>query len=438
MTRLTSLSALTVLFVSTFASPAHADGKPASEISVDEKKAWSALDGIEQFAILANTSDSDSSSYVADALEDQLTALGRMGFVTQCLKSYNPVLWAICQPDVDAFDPAKALGEIKADTKHQEWERAAMKAAVEAYKGALSEHATKVKATMEKDTAYKKMFEIASSTRKAFASTQGKELRALTLTMDDARTTRSRKALEGCEDKVWTAWKTAVSAIPAKRFSLAYKDMITEVFEPAAATIAGDPNGYLAAVALGACFGEKPDMLVKYVRHALLFWPGFRGPRNAAHLALVQANLTLDDRDAKLKMPQVDRRSLFTGNGNGGDLSNGGYARAPIVSVKASGPLTHVTFGPTKTKETQCTDYRPGKRLSRIESDGRLVYEGSCGKYAQVMVDHDPPKPVDTPSRYAAAVKVGMIATVVEQALLLAQPNLTATAPSVVFGAPVK
>ena len=188
--------------------------------------------------------------------------------------------------------------------------------------------------------------------------------------MEDARTTRSRKAMEGCEDKVWPAWTKTVGAIPAKRFSLVYKDIDTQVLEAAAATIVGDPDGYLAGVALCACASPARDMLAKHIEHALLFWPGYRGPRNAT--------------------------------------------------------------------QTQCKDDRSGKRLSRIESNGRLVYEGTCMKYGQVMVEYPAPGPIDTPSRYASALKVGMVLRFTEKWPLLATSSMTATAPSVVFGAPVK
>ena len=430
------------LALATTAFPLAAHAQDISDIHVEPKHAWSTLDPIEQYAIIRNSDfqSRDNSTYIVDALDDRLTALGRFGYVSLCMKRDfdNPVDMATCQPDIDAFDPAQALAEIAADKKHPEGQHAALRDGLTSLKGKLAERATAVKALLDKDASYKKMFELAASARKDFAAHKNAPLRELVLAMDDARATRSRKALEGCEDKTWKAWTAAVSAIPAKRFSLVYKDVFTEIVEPAAATIVGEPDGYLAAVALSACFGEKPDILVKYVQHALLFWPGYRGPRSASQLAIMQASLTLDDRDSKLEYPRIDRRELFTGNGNGGDLSFSGSSRGPVVSVAPKGALTHVVFGPTKTKETQCADYRAGKRLSRIESGGRLVYEGTCYKYIQVMVTHDPSKPIDTSIRYAASVKAGMIASAVDQSLLIAVPSLTATAPSVVFGAPVK
>jgi len=428
-----------MLIAGSVETSAHAEGS-AGDISVDLRMAWGTADAIDQYVILVNQDSrfEAAANYVADALDDHLTELGRLGFIERCLRGDNVVEWAICQPDIDAFDPAKALAEIKADTKHPDWHRSAMRAELDAVKPKLKEHAEAVKEAMNKDAAYKKMFELAASTRKSSATRQSKDLRELALAMDDARTTGSRKALAGCEDKTWAAWKTAVSAIPAKRFSLAYKDTQSEVLDAAAATIVGEADGYLAAVALSACFGEKPDMLINYVERALVFWPGYRGPRNATHLAILQANLKLDQRGAELSYPRIDRRELFTGNGNGGNFSSSSGGQSPIVSVKANGELTHITFGPTKAKATKCTDYHPGTRLSRIESDGRLVYESSCGKWVEYTYTNDPRAPIDTPSRYAAALKPGMIVTLVEESILIGAPSLTATSPSVVFSVPVK
>ena len=432
MTRLQTFIA--IAFVLGTAAPSYA--QIAGDIRVDPKKAWSTLDGVEQYALLRNVQFSTRSTvnYIADALDDKLTALGRFGYVGRCLDGNDSTVvdWAICQPDIDALDPAKVVAEIDADQAHA-GDHAGLKAALDALRPELAERATKVKAAIDKDDAYKKMFEIAAQVRR---DAKGGGLRDLALALDDARVTHSRKALAGCEDKVWPAWVSAVSAIPAKSFSLVYKDFATQVHDNEAATVVGTPDGYLAAVALTSCF--KKDQLVSYVRRALFFWPGFRGPRDAAQLAMMQAGLELDDRDEKLTWPSIDRRELLTGDNNAGIEGSNGAGRAPLVSLTPAGDKTHVVFGPTKTKGVKCVDYRAGKHLSRIEPDGRLVYEGTCYKYVDIVITSSPPKPIDTRAKYTTGMKPGMYAGFVDDALLDATAGPAAKVPSVVFGAPVR
>jgi len=373
-------------------------------------------------------------TYEADALDEKLTALGRLGYVSRCVsdQSTNVVEWAICQPDIDALDLGKAGAEIDADQAHAS-DHAPLKAWIDVVKGKLAVHKAAAQAALGKDDAYKKMFELAAASRRDARSSP---LRDLALTLDDARVTQSRKALAGCEDKVWPAWLRAVSAIPAQRFSLVYKDLPTEVFVGEAATIVGTPDGYLAGVAVAACL--KKDQLVSYLQHALVFWPGYRGPRNASQLAMMQAGLQLDQVGATIRWPSIDRRALLAGASNGGNDGANRSGRAPLVSLQSAGEKTHVTFGPTKTKGVKCVDYKAGKHLSRIESDGRLVYEGTCYKYTDIVITNPPPAPADAPSRYTASMKPGMYGGYVDNVVLDAIAGLGAKAPSVVFGAPVR
>ena len=142
---------LTCLLACSVVTSAHADGS-AGNITVDTKKAWGTLDAIDQYALVINQDSrfEAAANYVTDALDDHLTELGRFGFIERCLKGDKIVEWAICQPDIDAFNPAKALAEIKADTKHPDWHRSALRAELEAVKPKLKEHAANVKEAMDK------------------------------------------------------------------------------------------------------------------------------------------------------------------------------------------------------------------------------------------------------------------------------------------------
>ncbi|HEY4178420.1 MAG TPA: hypothetical protein VGM90_16350 [Kofleriaceae bacterium] len=400
---------------------AYATAAPGQDLqSLRAEGAWSALDPLGQFALL-RTRDDD---YAADALDDRLSMAGRLALVERCLRSRSVAAWAVCDGDLRAFDPAKVGAGV-----HAGWERFALRVEAERVRGQIAQHQRDVAAATAKDPGYAKLFEVA----RAAATPLDAELRAATLAMDDARATHSRKVLDGCEAKTWTAWTRAVAAIPAKRFTVSYKETDQPADLLAAATIT-DPRAYLAAVAYVGCANDHLDALGLTLRRALYFWPGFRGPRGAALTAIAGAHIELDDSRAQLDIPRVDRRE-FLDDGKGA-MDPGGF----FYVIKSVTPAGKIEFAATPTKEPMCVDYHPGTRLSRIEADGRLVYEGSCGKYEIRDMPHTARSPVTVPARYVVGLHPGMLAfvSVNGDAILLAVAKSGATTPAVVLGAEVK
>lgn len=370
-------------------------------------------------------------AYLADMLGDKYPMLGRTAFLYVCLKADMPTASAVCQGDVEAFDAGKAIAEIDADKAHAEL-HASAKALVAEVKGMVAAQPAKLKAWADKDDAYKKMFEIAATARKQPYGSA--ELRSLVLDIDDARRTGSRKALAGCETKVWPQWVKAVSAIPANKFGLEYEDSMSDVWKNHAATIVGTTDGYLAAIAAVGCL--PPDNGFEHVRDALNFWPGARGPRNGALTAMRKANLQLDKKDAKIEWPSVDRRQFF---GNYETPSGNSQAgRAPVKTVTVQGDKIQLTYGDIKGKAIKCTDYHPGVVPARIDASGNIIYESSCGKYEQVEVNHGAPNPTVDEKRYAEGVKPGVIVSFKENVIHYVMANLQSKYPTVVLGAPVK
>jgi len=141
--------------------------------------------------------------------------------------------------------------------------------------------------------------------------------------MDDARATDSRNAFAGCEDTTWKAWRAAMVALPAKRFEGMVEDRAhgRRFVDTSMAPIVGSPATYLASVALVTCMtvgqerSSEPDVLLG---DALARWPGFRGPRTATETAILTAGISLEDRDAKLEYPSVDRPFGGFGASTGG------------------------------------------------------------------------------------------------------------------------
>lgn len=406
----------------------------------DAKKRWSALDPVEQYlALNYDLGDEKDANYLADALGPKLSEAGRLAYVlTACLNSNaKEVQWAMCQPDLDAFDFKKLVAELRADKKHPGATRFLIRlAAYQLLPEKLRERGPEIKAARDKDPAFAKMFELAAAARKQWEGTWKSDaaLLDLALQMDDARVSRSRKAFADCDDKTWSAWKDAVGAIPAKRFGEVQRDeYLIEYKSGLLAVIAGDPRGYLAATAFYACQanGEKPDPLVRSLGILLERWPGFRGPRTAAHTAILTAGLELDDKDARIEYPDVYRR-WFSQNGS----TNGGGV-GTIKSVTPQGDNVRVEFAPKLEKQLQCTESKRTNRITQIRSDGTLVYETLCLKSATVTVDRKS-APQTIKARYGAGLKPGMSVITVEDALIGAWPKDGVNTPAIIGGVAVK
>ncbi len=80
-------------------------------------------------------------------------------------------------------------------------------------------------------------------------------------------------------------------------------------------------------------------------------------------------------------------------------------------------------FRPNCARVRGLRDVRSGDSLSCIEADGRLVYEGTCYKYFEVMVDFGAPPAMDIPKRYATGMKAGMYVAFSETAFAPVAPR---------------
>ena len=398
----------------------------------ENSKAWSKLDGFEQASNLFRSGMGFAdASYIVDAIGDKLTALGRTAYVFQCLAGdEEPIAWSMCQGDVEAFDAKKALAEIDADTAHVGYHESAKKLVAEA-KGLVDALPAKWKKAIDKDGAYKKAFDIGVQARKqAWGSP---ELRAVVADVEDAWRTGSRKAMAGCEAKVWPQWVKAVSAIPADKFTLAYKDQPSEALDAQAATITNTVDGYLAAVAVIHCF--PLDASFEVVAQTLVFTPGLRGPRTGAFTLMWRANLRLDKKGENIRWQSVDRREWFPTNA---PMTTGNGGRDVILSATPKGDKVHIVYSDIKEKTTKCVDYHEGTTPSRIDEHGNIIYESSCGNYADVMVSYTAPAPSDDDRRYATGLKPGVFVHFRQEAISWVAATTTSKHPFVVLGAPVK
>ncbi len=413
---------------------------PSSTLTPENpKKAWSEMDPVDQYMLLNyEIAQNFDANYIADALGPKLSEAGRLAYILEtCMSSRaKEVQWAMCQPDLDAFDVKKLVAELQADKDHKGYERFLIRlAAFQLLPEQRKERDPEIKAAQKKDPAYAKMFELSQTSRKQWDALWKSDasLLDLALAMDDARVTNSRKALAGCDDKTWAAWKSAVGAIPAKKFETVENDE-AQIYLAGnlLAVVANDPRGYLAATAFYSCGAatDKPDPLVRKLGSTMLRWPGHRGPRSSAHTAVLTAGLELDDRSARIEYPDTNR-GWFDQNGSS---SGGGFGA--VASVKAQGDKTRIEFAPKLEKQYQCLQSKRTNRIVQIRSDGSLVYELDCLKWGTVTLDRRAP-PQTVKSRYTQGLRPGMTAFIIEDAVIGAWGKGD-KGPSMIGGAAVK
>ncbi len=405
------------------------------------KAAWSTWGAIDQYAGIVNSmmlGGSDRTvdpAYLADAFGAKLTQAGRLGFITRCLagdSGDHAVRWGICQPDIDAYDPKALAAELRADTTRDGFWRMAMRFVAWDMAPRLAKHAEEVKELLAKDPGYPKIFALAKSTHTAWA-TKPKYL-DLMAEVDDARITSSRKLGEACLAKTWTAWQEAVAAIPAKQWGTVRGEPGDSFVQKGAGIIAAEPAGYLATLAMQQChaLNKKDDYLVRVMGGALSRWPGFRGPRTATHTAILQAGIELDDRDARLEYPAIERPWI---EGNG---SSGGGGEGVVASVKVAGDIATVTFKKEKVKQTICTKGHYTNRVVQITSSGSLIYQYICTAEKTEVAMFAPAPPQKINAKYAGGLKPGMFVTIYEDVLVVAYAKSGAAAPVIVGGVVVK
>jgi hypothetical protein len=406
----------------------------------DKNWAFSPLTPVEQFIAITNgipnaTSLSAYSDrmYLVDALGPRLSETGRFAHVLQCITSEGAVSLAICDGDVKLLDRAKVLDEVRADNRPG-GEKMKIRLLLWQLDDKLAKYEGRVKQWRDKDPAYAQMFDIAAKTRAEWDQIwqTEKPLVELALAMDDARQSRSKKALAGCAEKTWPAWKQAVARIPASRF-VGFATENNSWLGDAANVITNTPQGYLAGVALYSCGKDETarDPIVDTLGDVLSSGPGPRGPRLGAQWAIMSAGLQLDEQGAKIAFPTVRHDQRFSGTAKYGSFGT----VAKIGKPDAQG-MVQIKFATRLEKQEECLESKQTRRPSRVRSDGTLEYERECVKWGIVAHDRTPPDETVS-ARYLEGLKVGANVNAGGGAVFVVFPKGKKT-PSAVVGVPVK
>src|SRR5438105_2601678 len=109
--------------------------------------------------------------YVADALDGQLSEVGRLAFLDWCVKdeSTRPeddlVKWAICQADADKLDAARFAEQLRGDSAHDGLVKTWLRLRALTVADGLKAAAGKRDKLFKKDDTYKKIFDVAAKAR---------------------------------------------------------------------------------------------------------------------------------------------------------------------------------------------------------------------------------------------------------------------------------
>ncbi|HET9992854.1 MAG TPA: hypothetical protein VFQ65_30170, partial [Kofleriaceae bacterium] len=326
--------------------------------------------------------------------------------------------------------------QLRADTNHNGDIRQKIRLLAYVLPAQLKEHAEKVAKLKADDPAWKKAFEIGSSSRTEWAAIAAKNAKYLALAsdMESAMVAKSRSMFEGCDEKTYPALGEAMSTVPAKTFAK-MRDVRDDPFKgfayKALPVAMKNPSVNLAAIAVAIC--NQRAGLSKILGGALSSTPSLRGPHNFAISKMADASLQLDDLSQKISWPHV--RHPYE---SGAYLSSAG---AQIKSVKKEGDHLKVESAPMIVTQEDCVSEHTGRHIERVHDDGRVDYERICDKTA--IVKHDVSwAPFSINARYEKLLKPGQVFSTSygekdsDVIAIWSGPN--ATSPSWVLGGTVK
>ena len=383
--------------------------------------------------------------YAADMMQRNFSEVGRLAFLEFCLKERvehsSMPHHAMCAGDVAAWDAAKFATQLSGDTAHDGATKMLLRLRAFELGDNLKTYLADRDKLFKKDDAYKKMVEAANAARAEWEKGVGSnsKLLELMLSVDSATLSGSRKLFAGCEEKTQAALVAAISKLPAKAFA-GMNDVRDDPFggfaKKAGPVLVNNPEVNIAANAWAQC--HRQSAIADFLMASLQEVPGFRGPRAAAYVALLNQKLEFDDVNAgKPRFPSFYEDVPYTRRG--GSLSSAGGVVDKVTKGKEH---AMVALQKTAAKRVDCVKSHKTGRVSRITSDGRIEYETICDKSAVVTYDT-----TWTDFRmnlaFVPILKKGVVFSGTSKdngpfEVLAIWKDKNATVPSLVLGAPVK
>ncbi len=392
-------------------------------------------------------------NYLTDVFEPNLSEVGRLAYIKRCIGTKSLTLtddapqYALCQGDIDTFDVTKFGAQLRSDTAHDGVTRMRARLALYQFTNEdLPAHKKAVDGILKKDSAYKKLWDNAKLGRDEWKTTFGGDTAGLALAqrMDGGYFFASRKMFEGCQDATGKALDAAIAKYATAK---SFKDLhdtrmdpyegTTRVIGPALASV---PQIAWAAVPYALCQPNtrRADYLAYYMQER----PGYRGPRAGALTKMWDNAVILDDMNAKVYYPKMERPY----RNHGGQM---GSAGGVVKSVKTENNMLTVELQALPVKIDVCTKSHSTGRISRINVDSGTVEYGSVCDKSETRTVNDQWSAFHIHKKYAPLVKPGVRISAIYGAppsgekeegtdLIATWPSKTASLPDTILGVPVK
>lgn len=374
---------------------------------------------------------------LADELGDKLSELGRVSLIDRCFEYAQPdtsatLLWAVCGPDVKAFDERKLGAQLKAD-------QISVESAVDVHKEAMEIVAKAkkigdaVEAAAKDDPGVAAVLKLADASRAQWATylEKNKDAVARYLALKDGvRSGKSNhKNFAGC----WEATQPAfVKLVQATKFPW---EMAGDTMPGYMSYLTKTHEGYITAASFAACaysVHESGEALFAAVSNqpaggvrvgwrtlalAKAFEPSF-APKFAERKLSLEAMRSGWERDT-VKMEGVnDIAPIMT------------PSQGTIATVKPEGDVAKLAFKGNTVDA--CLEWKTTNRIQSVSPNGTVNYEKDCKKRGQVA---NQTTATEVGAKFAAGLMPGVDVIIVYKFPVVAWKGKKLVA---VFGVPVK
>jgi hypothetical protein len=347
---------------------------------------------------------------LADELGGKLSELGRVSLISRCFEyaqadTKAALMWALCGPDVKAFDMKKLEGEltsegISADSRKRVLEE------VDKIMQNAKKVGEAVDAAAKTDPGVAALLELPASARTDWNAYIGKNKDAFEryLRLKDAvRSGKSNhKDFAGC----WEATRPAFEKL-VKATSFPWE--LTGDYLPGyMAVMVKSPASYITAASFAACAYSVHEsgeaLMAAAVNHkGGVIQIGWRSIALAKALdprfkpKFAERSLRYEDMTWKWKNSKIQLEGL---NEIAPIMTP---AQGTIATAKADGDVTKITFkGDTVDS---CLEWKTTKKVQSVASNGDIQYEKVCAKRGHVANQEND---TSVATKFAAGLKPGV------------------------------
>jgi hypothetical protein len=347
---------------------------------------------------------------LADELGDKLAETGRISMISRCLGSAQPeaasaLAWAVCGPDVKAFDIKKFEQQLAVDNLSPDVRQAAVKEVQE-----IIDKAKKVgegvEAAAKDDPGVAAILKAGEQGRSEWAAYVGKnkETYARYLALKDGvRSGKSNhKNFAGCWEQTFPAFSKLVKATK-------FPWEVSGDYMPAYMTVMlTSPESYITATSFAACAYSVDEAGEALYASAANQSAGVirSGPRTTALAKLLDQSLKPKFAERALSIDSMRSswsREWVKVDGINDISKMMTPAQGTVATAKPDGDVTKITFkGDTVDA---CLEWKTTNRIQSYGANGDPMYEKVCKKRGQVANQESA---TEISTKFAAGIKPGV------------------------------